>query len=297
MYSVRSSGVRAEGPKSGCPLCGEARRAHLFAKDGYPIVRCSRCGLVFVDAEISTAELESRYGEQYYTGGVFHDYIGERAERIASARVHCDLLAQLEPRGRLLDVGCAAGFFLEAAATRWEVTGVEFSPYAADFARRTLGHRVLTGDIAGVDLDGAPFDVVTLWNTIEHMSDPVKAIAHVAKVVAPGGLVVITTGNVSGPMARRSLQEWDLMVPPEHLFFFSPETLTTLLHDAGLRVRRIVQDGIVAHDGLLARPAARTVASALGLGNVMTVYARRPVDSRVAVGDSVLRRLRPVSQV
>lgn len=252
---------------------------------------------MFVDAVISAAELESHYGEEYYTGGVFHDYIGEREERVASARAHCDLLAQLAPRGRLLDVGCAAGFFLEAAATRWEVTGVEFSPYAADFARRTLGHRVLTGDIASVDLDAASFEVVTLWNTIEHMSDPVNALARVAEVAAPGGLVVITTGNVSGPIARRSLPEWDLMAPPEHLFFFSPQTITRLLHEAGLTVRRIVQDGIVAHDGLLATPIARTVASGLGLGNVMTVYARRPANGRVQVGDSVIRRLRPVSQV
>jgi SAM-dependent methyltransferase len=230
---------------------------------------------------------------------MFHDYIGERDLRIESARRHCRLLAPLKPEGRLLDVGCATGFFLEAASERWEVTGVELSAFAADYARREFGHSVLTGDIADVDLPDAAFDVVTLWNTVEHVSDPRTTIAHVARVAAPDALIVLTTGNAAGPLARRDLANWNLMTPPEHLYFFDSRTITCLLAGAGLTVRRIVQDGIVTTGGVLSVPRARQLAGLLGLGNVMTVYARRPSGTRTSRSRSsrLAARLRPVRRV
>jgi 2-polyprenyl-3-methyl-5-hydroxy-6-metoxy-1,4-benzoquinol methylase len=269
-------------------------------KQGFPVARCRTCGLVYVDADLDSARMQERYGAGYYGGEVFHDYAGERAERIASARSHCQLLAQIVPSGRLLDVGCAMGFFLEAASERWDVTGVELSGFAADYAMREFGHPVLTGDVSSVDLPERSFDLVTVWNTIEHMADPRAAMARIARVAAPGALVVITTGNVSGPLARRNLAAWDLMTPPEHLYFFAPNTIGNLLDKAGFEVRRVVQDGIVAKDDRPLRSArSRTIASAVGLGNVMTVYARR--SAVTARRTRALRglgwRLRPVRRV
>jgi SAM-dependent methyltransferase len=291
--------VIAARAKPACSLCGEPGRLALFRKDGYGIVRCAECGLVYVDLDVDSGAMEARYGADYYGGGVFDDYLGQREERIASARRHCDVIAPLARPGRLLDVGCAAGFFLQAASERWDVTGVELSSFAAEYARREFGHVVLTGDIADADLPDDSFDVVTLWNTVEHMSDPRQALAHVGRVAAPGALVVLTTGNVRGPLARRDLSNWNLMTPPEHLYFFDPSTITRLLAEAGLSVRRIVQDGLVSSGGLLARPRARVFASALGLGNVMTVYARRSAGAEHAQGgrERVAARLRPVSSV
>jgi SAM-dependent methyltransferase len=280
-------------------LCDETRRRALFEKDGYEIVRCQGCGLVYVDADLGSADLQQRYGADYYGGGVFDDYIAERDERIAGARAYCRLLNRLVPAGRLLDVGCATGFFLEAASQSWGVTGVELSDFAAEYARHEFGHTVLTGDIADVGLPDASFDVVTLWNTVEHMADPRRAISHVARVAAPNALVVLTTGNVAGPLARRDLVNWNLMTPPEHLYFFDPSTITRLLEDAGLTVRRIAQDGLVTTNGSLSSTPTKVVAAALGLGNVMTVYARRMPEThqRVAVRRRLGARVRPVARV
>jgi SAM-dependent methyltransferase len=290
--------MSALSPKAACPLCRETRRRWLFVKDGFPVVRCRGCRLVYVDAEITSSDLASRYGEDYYRGGVFHDYVGQRDQRLASARSHCELLSRLQPSGRLLDVGCATGFFLEAASARWEVVGVELSAFAADYARGEFGQSVLTGDIADVGLPDAAFNVVTLWNTIEHVSDPRETIGQVARVAAPNALVVLTTGDVTGPRARRDLSNWDLMSPPEHLYFFSPKTITRLLEDAGLEVRRIVHDGLIATSRPLSSSTARAIASAAGLGNVMTVYARRTHgrDRRPAPRAVLARRVRPVTR-
>jgi SAM-dependent methyltransferase len=266
--------------RTSCALCGAAEREHLLDKDGYPIARCRSCGLVQVDVELGRDELEAIYGEDFFTEEeLFHDYVAQRDIRLESGAKLAGVLAGLVPGGRLLDVGSAAGFFLEAASRHYEVTGVEFSPFAADYARKQFGHRVLTGDVTEVDLAGEQFDVVTMWATIEHMADPQAAVQAVASLTRPGGLFVLSTGDVTSPLARRDLHGWNLMLPPYHLFFFSPQTIDLVL----------LYDGVVSESGPLATVRGRSVATALGLGNVMTVYASRepgplPPPSRVRRG-------------
>lgn len=285
-------------PLSGCPACDEPGRAALFAKDGWPVARCAACSLVYVDAQLDRAAVAEIYGRDYFEGDAFTDYLGERDERMASARQRAGLLAGIVPGGRLLDIGCAAGFFLEAASEHYEVTGVEVSEYASQYAREEFGHRVFTGELADAELLEGEFDVVTMWDVIEHLRDPRAALAEIARVTRAGGLLVITTGNADGPLARRDLAQWDLMHPPGHLTFFSRRTLEPLLNRAGLEVERVVADGRISRRPALVDPRAQAAAGALGLGNVMTVLARRvtmpqprPVRSRVPTG---LRRRAPL---
>jgi SAM-dependent methyltransferase len=262
--------------RAACALCGTALSQHLFDKEGYPVGRCSGCGLIQLDVELDRAELEEIYGAEYFTEeDLLHDYVAERPVRLESGVRVAAALARLVPSGRLLDVGCAAGFFLEPASRHYDVTGVELSPFASEYARREFGLRVLTGDITEVDLDGEQFDVVTMWNTIEHVADPLATVTAVATLMRPGGLFVMSTGDASGPLARRDLPGWNLMLPPYHLFFFSPRTIDRLLAQAGFRLRRIIYDGIVAESGPLRSPYAQRAATLLGTGNVMTVYATR----------------------
>ena len=101
---------------TGCPACGEAARETLFTKDGWPVARCAACSLVYVDAHLDRAALDAIYGRDYFEGDAFADYLGERDDRLIGARDRARLLADVVPGGRLLDIGCAAGFFLEAAS-------------------------------------------------------------------------------------------------------------------------------------------------------------------------------------
>jgi SAM-dependent methyltransferase len=277
---------RSRKPRTSCALCGGTDRTHLFDKDGYPIARCRGCGLVQVDVELDRAELEQIYGEDYFTKEqVLYDYVADRDARLASGARVAQALARVRPGGRLLDVGCAAGFFLAPAAKHYDVTGVEISAFASAYARDEFGLRVHTGDVTEVDFDGTRFDVATIWNTIEHVADPLATVRAIADVTRPGGLLAMSTGSVTGPLARRDLPGWNLMAPPYHLFYFSPPTIDLLLAKAGFRLRRIVYDGIVASGGLLGSTRGRRAAALLGAGNVMTVYATRvdppPRPSRV----------------
>lgn len=284
-------------PRTACALCGGPERKHLFARDGYPIARCRACGLVQVDVELDRAELEEIYGEDYFTEEkLLYDYVSERPARLESGATLATALAGVRPGGRLLDVGCAAGFFLAPASRHYDVTGVEISPFASRYARDEFGLHVLTGDVTEVEFEGATFDVVTIWNTIEHVPDPLATVQAVAAVTRPGALLAMSTGDVSGPLARRDLPGWNLMAPPYHLFYFSPKTIELLLAKAGFLLQRIVYDGLVATGGLLGSRRARRAASLLGTGNVMTVYATRvvPPAPRPSRLRRVIARYRPL---
>lgn len=267
-------------PAPACPVCGARKRDPLFVKNGWPVVRCPACTLVYVDASIDRRTLDALYGREYFEGDAFQDYIAEAQTRLASARGRTKVLARIVPGGHLLDVGCAAGFFLRAASEHYAVSGVELSEFAARHAREELGVRVFTGDIFDAPLDDEEFDVVTMWDVVEHLPNPAAVMAEVARVTRRGGLLVLATGNVDGPLARRDLQHWDLMHPPGHLTFFSPRTLGHLVTQSGFELQRLVCDGRLAPRPRLADPRVQAVAGALGFGNVMTIFARRVTSPR-----------------
>lgn len=242
-----------------CPACGGLRAAPLFSRDGHAIAGCGDCGTAFVADDPSTIDFVALYGEAYYTGGsdaVFADYVGQEAARRAHARRKLWLLRHLPPalpaRGRLLDVGCAAGFFLAEAQAHYEVQGVELSAWSSAYARDRLGLRVVTGTLQQAALPDAHFDIVTLWDVIEHVPDPVPLLAEAARVLRPGGRLVLTTGDWGSAYARARGADWHLMTPPWHLSFFTRASMARAAGRAGLRAIHCASEG-VAGDGRLWR--------------------------------------------
>lgn len=238
-----------------CPACGGAQVVPLFHKAGHGIVECLGCGTAFVGEDPAAIDFQALYGEAYYTGGsdaVFADYVGQEAARRAHARRKLWILRQLPPRlprtGRLLDVGCAAGFFLAEAKAFYEVQGVELSAWSSAYARDRLGLPVITGTLQQAALPAAHFDIVTLWDVIEHVPDPVPLLAEAARVLRPGGRLLLTTGDWGSAYARERGAGWHLMTPPWHLSFFTRQSMALAGQRAGLRMAHCASEG-VAGDG------------------------------------------------
>jgi 2-polyprenyl-3-methyl-5-hydroxy-6-metoxy-1,4-benzoquinol methylase len=265
-----------------CVVCGTPAPAPQFTKDGYDLVACSACGCLYVGQDPAQIDFGALYGEAYYTGGseaVFADYVGQEAARRAQARRKLALLRHLPPRvprqGRLLDVGCAAGFFLAEARAHYEVQGVELSAWSSAYARERLGLPVLTGTLPEARLPADHFDVVTLWDVIEHVPEPVPLLAEAARVLKPGGRLVLTTGDWGSAYAQRQGPAWHLMTPPWHLTMFSRATLAQAAARAGLEPVGWASEG-VAGDGPLwrSRPAL-LLSRLLGWGDIVRLTLQK----------------------
>ena len=161
-----------------CNQCGADDTQLRYVVDGFRIVECKTCRLMYVNPRVAQSELKDIYSESYYQNKnhqsynekFFSDYIGERKARTEEfARKVEEIVSLLGPRrGRLLDIGCAAGFFLDAAREQgFKAEGVEISEFSSRYARDELGLKVHTGSLEEAQFPADSFDVVTAWDCVE----------------------------------------------------------------------------------------------------------------------------------
>jgi SAM-dependent methyltransferase len=243
------------------------------------------------------------YGEEYFRaaagethGQGYRDYVADEALHLRTARRRLDRLERLVEGRRLLDVGAAAGFFVAAARERgWDSSGVDVSPAIAAWARERLGVEVIEGTFSSYDGPDASLDAVTMWDYLEHSLDPGSDLGHAARLLRPGGVLALSTGDAATPVARLSGRRWHLLTPRHHLFFFTRATLVDHLARHGFEPVEIGYPGgsyplaYVVHKlrtlvdvPLIDRAAERlaqarlgSVAVPLNLRDIVTVYARR----------------------
>jgi len=140
-----------------------------------------------------------------------------------------------------LDIGCALGDFMIAAnKVGFDVHGLEVSEAAATEARRIFGERVAHTDITAAEFPPDSFDVLTMWDVIEHLADPQRALEKVRMLLRVGGILVISTGNAASLWARLTGRFWPLLTPPQHLFFYTPEGLAQLLQINGFVMVKVL---------------------------------------------------------
>jgi len=231
-------GTSAES-RANCLLChGTGRWA--FAKNGFHYFSCSACGSLFVHPSPAEEVLAAYY----------RDLSGEQNSRVcwenSSLHAHAmwagalDEAIRLAGPGRLLDVGCGAGQFLEFAAGRgWsDLEGIELSPLAAARARKASGATIHEVEFAAARLETGSFSAISLWDVFEHLRDPRAAIRRSFELLRPGGVLMIGTPNRFGISVRALGKRSFFAIPPEHLLLASRR---------GLRGSLIAEGFDVAH--------------------------------------------------
>jgi len=236
-----------------CPVCEEAEFSLLHAatisdpreaperyfsssreRAGYlSIVRCKGCGLVLQNPR-DDAETLARV----YASLADDVYDAEEANRARDARQHLDRLEAHHPgRGHVLDLGCASGFFVAAAHGRgWRAQGADASPRAIERARqRCPSARFSVGTLESLEFPPHALDAVTLFDVLEHVDDPLGALTRVGRWLADSGLLALSLPNAESWTARALGPRWVLLLR-EHLWYFSPLTITQLLDHAGYDV-------------------------------------------------------------
>jgi SAM-dependent methyltransferase len=204
------------------------------------VTRCLNCGQRFVWPVPSDSVLAGIYDRGYYRGGHgsvgFSDYAALTTARRRMFARHLDRVDGLVRPGRLLDVGCATGDFLKVAAERgWDAVGVDPSPareQALAAGARLVGRTVDDADVAPHSLD-----LITFWDVLEHLPDPVASLRRARQLLGPGGLVAATVPNAGSAVARLSGRRWfGYKTAGEHLQFFSAATLSRCFTAAGFRL-------------------------------------------------------------
>ncbi|GBC76762.1 Demethylrebeccamycin-D-glucose O-methyltransferase [bacterium HR08] len=232
-----------------CAVCGDDRFAPFLEKNGYTIVRCSACSFLFVHPPPTPETLRALYTDPSYFRGAgafgYADYAALRPVWEARARERLAMIERYVERGTLLDVGCATGIFLRVAQERgWVVSGIEIAPEAAREAERLTGRPIIASP-APLLREGRVFDVITVWEYLEHVPDPRAELRRLNRLLRPGGLLALSTPNAGHRVVSRAPARWTEFKPPEHVSFFTARTLTRLLAACGfhvLRVRPIVPD-------------------------------------------------------
>jgi 2-polyprenyl-3-methyl-5-hydroxy-6-metoxy-1,4-benzoquinol methylase len=290
-----------------CNLCGADDTAPVTELDGFHIVRCRQCGLVYVNPRYQERLLQEIYTKAYYdhdgiNSGLeffgYDNYLEDQENITITFAKRLRTIERFADKGRLLDIGCAAGFFLDLARSEgWEAIGSEVSEFSVHYARETLGLDVRLGELRDLQFEAQSFDVVTMWDVIEHLPDPMSELREVRRVLSDGGMLSIITPDVGSLVARLLGNRWEeFRRVREHVYFFSRRTVAEMLRKAGFKVLgiehadKVFYLGPAMHrlkyytwDGVITQTATRLVYR-LGLDrfrvNVnpftkMTVYARK----------------------
>jgi SAM-dependent methyltransferase len=239
-------GARLEEAR--CLFCPEGTPTEsVFEDPPFSLVRCRGCGLVFVSPRIAADRVAEIYNESYWLSPAakdygYTDYRADAPHWLRTYRRRAAVLdSRLAPGSRVLDVGCAAGYFLEVMKDGGhDVWGLEISAPIAEEARRRLGEeRIHIGGLEGAPYAPGQFDLVTFWDVVEHLPDPVDALRRARRLLKPDGLLLIETQNVESHFARLMGRRWQHFKQAEHLWHFSPSTATRLVQAGGFAVEQL----------------------------------------------------------
>lgn len=212
----------------------------------YKLVCCRQCGLIYIDPMPTSENLAQHYPADYipYSKAVDDEpCFLKRWDRRYGVYKRCRAVVQHSVRqsGRVLDVGCATGNFLDGMRRfgNWQTVGVEPNFYASNYARERLSLNVFTGSLKEANFEDSSFDIVTLWDVLEHVPDPMATLQEVARVLRVDGLMVLSLPNPETWEISLFGPDWAGWDIPRHLHLFTQDVLARYLKESGFKIIKI----------------------------------------------------------
>ncbi|MBI4432245.1 MAG: methyltransferase domain-containing protein [Candidatus Omnitrophica bacterium] len=204
--------------------------SHLKKPD--KIVRCASCGLVYA-VPSSLNEIKMDYAQM-----VDPDYLEQERGRRAQAGIVLKRIARYKRGGRILDIGCGPGFFLDEAKKKgWDVAGVDLSAWAKSYNRDNFGIEVFQGSLEEAHFPDRSFDVVVMMDVIEHLDDPKAILTEIRRILKNDGVLYVSTPDIQSVLSRLLRAKW-WGINKYHLFYFSRKTLERLFQVVGFKKLR-----------------------------------------------------------
>jgi len=236
-----------------CAICGSSE-FHIRLRSygaGTRLLECLGCGFCLSDPMPKEKETKDIYRDADYFANAhslhrgYEDYEGDSENiRRTFTRRFLALAPLLPHSAAILDVGCAYGYFLDIAASAGHnVQGIDPSPAAIAVARERHGDKVREGTLGDSSWPAHAFDLVTMWDVLEHTLDPRKAIVAAARLLRPGGILAITVPDSGSIPARVMGRRWMGYKPGEHPIFFSRSSLQQVLDETGFTVEAMRHEG------------------------------------------------------
>jgi len=216
-----------------CNICNCNDYKPLFKKE-FHVVKCKKCGLVYVNPRLtkSISEEESKEGLNWHLKAQeandelvgFYEGLLHRFQRYRKTR-------------RILDVGCGTGVFLHIARkNEWEVYGTELFKQGAEYAKEAYNIDIFQGELKGVNFANSFFDVVTLFEVIEHLQNPLEYLKEIFRILRKGGFLFLTTPNLSSLNFLIRREKWCVVTPSSHIYYFTATTIRKILGLAGFKI-------------------------------------------------------------
>jgi len=216
-----------------CPICQAPPRRGLFVKDGFRHVKCPNCGLIYVSLILREDILEQYWRDEKTWAAVLDSQPQVEMDRL-KYQYGLDLVAWRLKGRRLLDIGSGNGGFARLAAEcGWQVTALELNQQNSK-RMEAQGLKVIIKHLETADLPSGSFDLISLWEVLEHLVDPGLALVEARRLLAPGGFLLILVPNVESLVTRLLHEKSQTFGGHSHLNHFSPQTLAALLDKTGL---------------------------------------------------------------
>ncbi len=219
-------------------VCIVCKNKNIFLKyiiNGFHILKCRRCSLLFVDEKLSPNDLKI-----YYEKITDEDAYADSGNNIENLKFYYCKLANLVTKkisiGRVLDVGCSSGFFLDCMEG-WERYGIELDSRYAKKAKMKYGNNIHVGTLDDYKCAEGYFDVITLQDVLDHMPDPLHALTKCNALLKSDGLLVVKVHDISSFFAKLVGSKYYALIPPIHLVYFNRMNLTKALNISGFEVK------------------------------------------------------------
>lgn len=203
----------------------------LFAAGEHEVLQCNRCGQVFISG-IDLNVVLAEYDESHYFLEL-NSYVERWEELSGHFQKIVNKIRRYKAGGDFLDVGCSVGVFLDVAKKNgFNVKGVEVSGWASKFAREK-GFDVVTGGLSDAGYPSQSFDVVIFNHVLEHIPDPMTILKEARRILRDDGLLAIGVPNFGCFLAQRQKAKWISLMPDQHIWQFTRETLIHLIEGCG----------------------------------------------------------------
>ena len=213
-----------------CILCEKDNTKLFLRENNYTAVKCNSCGLVYVNPRPTIAEIKQIYESNKAVTTNIHSFIKLKEKKLLLAKRDMKYISGFKKTGRILEIGSAAGYFLHTARTYgYDVYGLELNEYFVRYSRNILKLNVQSGVISDCTYPANYFDIIYMRNVLSHLSDPVKELNTINRILKDNGIYIFETANAA-ELNPSYLQKIVGLGLPEHLFHYSKNTVSQLLN-------------------------------------------------------------------